>query len=192
MNISVKQVLAPFIGALVGFLASKGLSLSPDQTTALTGLLAGAVGAGVHTLEVWISARNAPLPPPSPSTQKTLPKALLPFALLVLAGGIASQVSACAGSPVRSVDEGLYAAYGAYATLEQTLAEGVTGGWVSKDQARAIDAKASAARAMLDAARVAESSSPATASQDLAAAAQALQALQGELTALEAPAQPKG
>jgi hypothetical protein len=186
MNLSYRQLVAPFVGALVGWLASKGLSLTDDQTTALVGLCAGAVGGGVHVIESWVAHVRAPLPPPDVSTQKTLPKSFIAIPLTVLL----LHLSGCASSPVQSTDEGLYAAEAAYATLEQSLLAGVQAGWLSKASAAAIDSKATAARAMVDAAKAAESTDPATASTDLATAATMLQALETQLNALQ-PGAPK-
>jgi hypothetical protein len=63
MKISYYQIVSPFVGGAVGWLAARGLSLTPDQTTALTGLAAGALAAGVHIVESWIGPKT---PPPAP------------------------------------------------------------------------------------------------------------------------------
>ena len=53
-NFSWAQVLAPFAGALAGFLASRGMALPPGGADMLTGLAAAGVGAGYHWLETKV------------------------------------------------------------------------------------------------------------------------------------------
>lgn len=204
MNISWRQILAPFVGALAGFLAGKGLSLTPDQIDIATGLLGGAAAAGVHVLEVWMAKSSTTLPPPTAGVNRTLPKAwlllplLLPLLKLLCTLALVAALAACASSPVQSTDEGLYAAYGLYGTVEQLLAEGVTQGWLAKSNAIAIDAKAATARTLLDTAKSLESSpgSAASMAQDLSTAAAVLQALDTQLMGMQphsgSPAQPRG
>ena len=53
-TISWRQILAPWLGAAAGFAAAHGLTLSSDQTAALTGMAAAAVGGAVHWLEMKV------------------------------------------------------------------------------------------------------------------------------------------
>lgn len=180
MNLSLRQLLAPWAGLVIAWLGARGLKLSEDQTLGLMVLLVGACANVVHALEAWLEGGSSgPLPRPSSAADRVLPKVLvLPF-LLLMAG---AQVG-CAGSPVRSTDEGLYAAYGTYIAIEETIAEGLANGSIEKAQGEAWQAKAVAARSMLDAARVAERSSSAGAAADLSAAVSAMAALQAALNA---------
>lgn len=50
-TLSWKQIIAPWLGAGAGFAAAHGFALSSDQTAALTGIAAAAVGGAVHWLE---------------------------------------------------------------------------------------------------------------------------------------------
>jgi uncharacterized membrane protein (DUF441 family) len=57
VKISYYQIVSPFVGGAVGWLAARGLALTPDQTTALTGIAAGAVASAVHVIEAWVGPK---------------------------------------------------------------------------------------------------------------------------------------
>ncbi len=194
MQLSWRQILAPWAGALAGFFASRGLNLSPDQLIALVVICAGAAGNLLHFLEAWLSPKGAPAPvltvitqqdpakqpaaaAPTSSSSSTL-KLLLPFLVLLTAIPWLHACSTLGAAAPQSTDESIAYGYGLYTAVESALSESLAAGQVSKATAIAVDAKAGNARALLDAARAAELVNPAGAASNLATATQLLEALQ--------------
>jgi hypothetical protein len=59
-NFSWRQMLAPWIGGAAGYAAAHGLALTGDQTAALTGMAAAAIGGAMHWLESKLSPAAKP------------------------------------------------------------------------------------------------------------------------------------
>lgn len=190
MQLSWRMILAPWAGALAGWLAGHGLSLSSDQLIALVVLCAGGAANGLHVLEQWLSPRPPPTvstvikaadpakkPPPGPTALSVLLPLLLMLPLL-------TSLSSCAAlglTPAASADESIAYGYGLYTALESALSSSLAAGEVTKSTAIAVDEKAGGARALLDAARAAETVNPSGAATDLASATNVLEALQAWL-----------
>lgn len=62
MDISLKVILAPFVGAFVGWLASKGLTLTPEQQEAAIAIGAAALTSVAHIFHEWTQARAQATP----------------------------------------------------------------------------------------------------------------------------------
>lgn len=190
-NISIRQLVAPFVGALIGWLAAHGFDLGPGASDALITLAAGLVGGVVHILE----AKNPPAPPSSSSGASSSPSSssdtsassspgakVVKMALLALLA--APLLHGCASfgvAPPKSADESIAYGYGLYTAVEQGLSAALAAGQVDKATAAAVDTRAGQARALLDAARAAELVNPSGAATDLAGATQILTTLQAWL-----------
>lgn len=168
MQISWRAILTPWAGALAGYFASKGLTLTPEQVLLLVAACASGAANLLHLLDAWLSPKTAPKKPP--------PAALLLPLILVLP--IVNGCSTLGLAPASSADESIAYGYGLYTALEQALSASVAAGQVSTAEARQVDTRAGQARELLDAARAAETVNPSGAATDLQTATGILTALQ--------------
>lgn len=188
MKISIKALIAPWVGAGAGWLAAHGLALTPAQTLALVMLSAGLVSNVVHIVEQMVLGKIKPLPPPAAAAAKStadISKKLAVVLCLMFAGGSLAALSGCSssGSLVKSPDEAIYAGFGAYVAAEQALTQAVETRAISPTAAQKLDASLQVAYIGLNAARAAEQSAPATSSQKLEEAIAAIDAVQAAIEA---------
>ncbi|MGH7144771.1 MAG: hypothetical protein ACREJ2_11685 [Planctomycetota bacterium] len=187
MQLSWRMILAPWVGAFGGWLASHGFALAPDQTLALTVLAAAIVANLMHLLEQWIGPHAAaPVktiikaadPAKKPPGSSPIAAILLPLVLVIPIMFALGSCSALGLAPAKSTDESIAYGYGLYTAVEEALSASVAAGQVTKSTAIAVDREAGNARELLDAARAAELVNPSGASSDLMQATEALEVLQ--------------
>ena len=179
-NLSVPQLLSPWIGGLAALATAHGMGAHGLAIWIITALCSAATSNGAHLLEFWIARRGLALPAPAiAATRKPPGGPAGPAAVLILCSLIAvPMLSSCASAPVTSTDTALYAAYGTYTAVENALAQAVTVGSISAARAAQLDATLEKAKAALDAARAAETAAPQTASAKLNEAIAALDAVE--------------
>lgn len=181
MQISWRAILTPWAGALAGYFASKGLTLTPEQVLLLVAACASGAANLLHLLEAWLSPKTAPtvataVKEADPAKKPPPAAALLLPLILVLP--IVNGCSTLGLAPASSADESIAYGYGLYTALEQALSASVAAGQVSTAEARQVDTRAGQARELLDAARAAETVNPSGAATDLQTATGILTALQ--------------
>lgn len=165
MQISVRQLLAPFVGALLGWITARGLAVPPGTQEVLVGLGAGLIGGAVHTIEAWIGpkaaapvalaagkADPAKTPPPGGGPGGNLAKALLGALTL----GALVHLSACASlglTPAQGPAQQLAYAESAVTAALNTLSSAIGSGLVSSEEAQALNQDIMVAASSLDTAR---------------------------------------
>lgn len=190
MQFSVRQLLAPGVGALLGWMTAHGFQAPPGTAEVLVAAGAWAVAALVHLVEAYVGPKAAPritTVAGSADPARGTPKgggggsSAASALLCALALGLIAGTAGCAGlgaAPPDSPDESIAYGVGLYTGVENALAAAVAAHEVTPAQAAAVDARAGQARALLNAARAAELADPTGAATDLARATQLLQALQ--------------
>lgn len=165
MNVSYFQLIAPLVGALLGWLASKGIQAPPDTANALTGLGAALIGGLVHFIEAWVTPKTPPpvtlaagridpamKAPPGGGSGGNVAKALIG----ALAVGLLLHLSGCAAlglAPAQTPAQKLGYAYGAVTGALNTLGQALAAGQVSSAEAARVNADIMDAASELDTAR---------------------------------------
>jgi len=191
MGLSWKVVLAPFIGAAFGWLASKGLSLDPNQQAAVITLLAGAVTALGHwwhttsinaTIASLTTAKTSA--PPSP-TQKGFARVDQMSALACVAALIAAGCSSLGLATATTFNEKLAVGYESDTAIVTSTDTLLKAGKITAQVASNIEAQCNNLKAALDIANTVEMTNATDGGNQLAAALTALNALSSYLATLQ-------
>lgn len=195
MNIEgYRTIIAALVGGpLVVLLAKYGLTLTPDQQTALVGGVMTLLMVAMRFLtKTPVGGQKSPLPQnpanvtaaaveSSPAVNKSAGFARVPLlasiAITVLAG------CSLLGVPVpKTLNERVSAAYISVTTVRQETLSLLQAGKLTKTDAQNIETQADNARSGIDIAKQLDITNPAQASDRLTAALSVLQALETYLT----------